>query len=195
MEEAQSRKRTIDWNKCVMCQKHTDEALLSPSNNKRAKKDSGVGTISRNLKEFRRLGKVPRNADVDALDSGPGIHDNLIDNDAKWHKSCYLLCTDSKLQRLKEKSLEENVPPPLTPILTRKSSGLELSPQDNCCIFCLKPGSRSSPLRRVCSDGEKAIKNIATAKGDSKTLVLLQNWNKKNGAWYHTNHYLLYTYI
>ncbi|KAE8751353.1 hypothetical protein FOCC_FOCC001924 [Frankliniella occidentalis] len=176
----------IDWSRCVVCQTDRPEELTTPSRNRRAIKSNGISTISRNLKKFQALGKVPRNANVDALDAGRGIEANLLENDAKWHKSCYLQCGDSKVAKVEKKLASENIPP-RTPLstLTRQGPGINNTPvaQARSCFVCSKPATRKYPLNRIAEEGR--LLDIARKCGDDRVLVILQGWQTSAGVWYH----------
>lgn len=195
LEELPHRKRriSIDWDLCVLCQEPKDADLRDPSKNKRDKKDEGFETLDRNLREFRLIGKRPCNVDIEQLSEGLGIKKNLKDNKAKWHKSCFLQCSDSKLKKAR-RSCSENVPPSTpSPLPTRSSSG-HSSPEvsETTCIICGLKAVWNSPLQQIQPDGAKALKEVATLKQDSHVLVLLQS---TKGAWIHKNCRASYMYV
>jgi len=193
-EVNRKRERPIDWSLCILCQEVKNEILINPSQNKRLKPDKteeGFETLHRNLKKFDQLGKVPCTVPLSLLDSGPGIKENLQQNNAQYHKLCFLKYTNSKLLKA-EKSCKENISPPMPSLPTRRSIGQNVSQNisEPVCISCGKVGSRGSPLQRVLEKGAAALSTQAVNKSDTKVLVSLQD--KK--VWCHKKCRAAYTY-
>ena len=90
-----------NWNRCVLCQEETPEALQCPANSKRH--DVGVGagysTLSANLIRFSELNQLPIPIDLSRLDEGNGIEATFMENGAKWHKCCHTKFNVTKEQR------------------------------------------------------------------------------------------------
>ena len=86
----------MNWQNCIIC--------LKGSGNLRFPTDS----LQKNGQEIYRsfLTAVRQSLDVDALpvqvDFKEGTPKKLMENKAKWHKSCHLKFALSKLERIKE---------------------------------------------------------------------------------------------
>ena len=93
--------KTTTWQLCFLCQIDDNDHLQCPINAKGTK--SGYQYIASNLLEFKRLGCVPMNVNLDRLDEGYDIAETLSSHSAVNHKSCYLRFTSSKLKRAQKK--------------------------------------------------------------------------------------------
>ena len=124
---------------CILCQEDTDEKLINPCQSKKSTCESGFETLAQNLKEFHNLGEVPVDLDISALDEGSGIEETLRSNNAVWHKSCYLKCNNTKLERAKARKRKlENVSETESPVKTRSkiTCSSDESERKSTCIFC-----------------------------------------------------------
>ena len=99
--------KVTDWNKCVLCQKHTKENLRNPANfrgsNTKCNADTGYKILGANLNSFSKIGSLPMDIDIARLDDGSGIENTLRKNQAKWHKSCRNKVDNQKLNRAAKK--------------------------------------------------------------------------------------------
>ncbi|CAG9762718.1 unnamed protein product [Ceutorhynchus assimilis] len=174
---------SVDWDKCFICQEHTKEEVVKPSNSKRVANDAFTSLAS-NLESFASLGCLPKEVNLAVL---KGLEKNLRANSAVYHKPCALKYNKTKLERAtdKRKLGQENVPP-TSPLKTRKT--LSLSPYEkDTCFFCGLGSSKFWPLSRVMDEGEKVIINCAKELRDSKILTMsqglcglrLMNYHKK----------------
>ena len=77
----------MDWTLCIVCQQKTREVLECPLNAGPAGDESNAyRTFLSNAKEFKELNQLPV-----PLHFGQDIYvDQLVENQAKWHKSCHL---------------------------------------------------------------------------------------------------------
>ena len=97
---------TLNWKLCIICQEEKDEPLTCPMNSKRKDLGSGYASLSENLIEFEKLGKLPFS--LRRLDEGPGIEQCMVDNAAQYHHSCRLKYNNTKLQRATKRVLCAN---------------------------------------------------------------------------------------
>ena len=67
----------------------------------------GYSSFETNLKAHQDLGIVPALANILFLDNGKGIEQTLIDNKAVWHKSCWDLFSNTKVERAKKRKLND----------------------------------------------------------------------------------------
>ena len=88
----------INWELCVLCETETGEALQCPTRS--SKLSVGIGNMSpaENLKQFKDLGIVPMDLDVEKLNKGIGIQETLMIHSAVWHKTCSLKFNKQALQ-------------------------------------------------------------------------------------------------
>ena len=94
----------MDWGQCIVCQKKTSEALKCPLKAEGSGDKSGAYvSFMANVNEFKRLKEMPvplcLGEDVDV--------DELVKNQAKWHKSCHLKFSVGKLERAVKRKRDE----------------------------------------------------------------------------------------
>ncbi|CAG9820342.1 unnamed protein product [Phaedon cochleariae] len=145
--ESLPRDWQTDWDACVLCQEETSEDLTHPGRSLKADKSVGYSKLAENLEEFQKLGQVPLGVNVSALDVGAGLKETLIAREAKWHKSCYLKFSTSKLERAKKRPSTDPIPT-TSPVKTRRSKE---SFCPDACLFCSLAGTRSNGLSKVCT--------------------------------------------
>ena len=80
----------INWELCVLCRTETDETLQFPARSSKLPIGSGYMSVAENLNQFKDLGIVPMDLDVEKLDEGIGIQETLMIHSAKRHKTCGL---------------------------------------------------------------------------------------------------------
>ena len=89
-----------DWKICCLCQKKTNEKLRDIGK-RNYLKTKCFNKLATNIVDFQKLCALPLPINVERLDNGRGIEQSLIDNDAWYHRSCYLLFNITKLNRAK----------------------------------------------------------------------------------------------
>ena len=104
-----------DWQKCCLCQTEKGEELKSPPSGYEVREDrDGYAIIARNVPLFKDINQLPIVLDPRRLDEGGGIAETLRKNDAKYHQSCRLMFSNSKLERaskrLASSSKTEEIP-------------------------------------------------------------------------------------
>ena len=93
----------MNWEKCIICQKETNESPQCPANSKRKNFGAGYSSFPTNLKAYQDLGIVlPALVNIPFLDQGKGIEQTPIDNKAIRHKSCRDLFSNTKVERAKK---------------------------------------------------------------------------------------------
>ena len=97
----------INWKLCVLCQTETDETLQCPARSSKLPVGSGYMLLAENLNQFKDLGIVPMDLDVEKLDKGIGIQETLMIHSAKWHKTCSLKFNKQALQRVSRKQTKQ----------------------------------------------------------------------------------------
>ena len=92
-----------DWNKCCLCQVNKGEDLKSPPTHYSCRQDNdGYSMISANLPLFQAIKQLPIVLDPSRLDQEGGIEETLRRKNAKYHQSCRLLFSNSKLKRARK---------------------------------------------------------------------------------------------
>ena len=98
----------MDWTLCVICQKQRSEDLKCPMKSTLSEDAPDVySNFLQNVDDFRATDALPV-----IIKFGPDVNSTtLIENKAKWHKSCHLKFSKSKLvkaQKRKESSGNDN---------------------------------------------------------------------------------------
>ena len=66
----------INWKLCVLCQTENDETLQQcPARSSKLPVGSGYMSLAKNLDQFKDLGIVPMDLDVEKLGEGIGIQE------------------------------------------------------------------------------------------------------------------------
>ena len=122
-----------DWQKCCLCQTEKGKELISPPSRYEVREDrDGYAMIARNVPLFKDINQLPIVLDPRRLDEGDGIAETLRKNDAKYHQSCRLMFSNSKLERaskrLASSSKTEEIP----------EKGGRLSIENQVCVLCEK---------------------------------------------------------
>lgn len=135
----------LDWSLCCLCQILTNERLQCPGESKRVDAGAGYFTIENNLQGFLEYGNWPLSVDISSLDDGTGIANTLAKNQAKWHASCRLKCSASRLARL-EKNEIANSSQNQGVKYTRYKHGTNKTTSILKCFFCEEPEAKNAPL-------------------------------------------------
>jgi len=139
----------IDWHQCVLCQERTTEKLLDPEKNHCPDKVEGLKSLATNLAELHEVGalsSLPFNVSLSALQDGcDDIFESFKKNHAKYHKSCKLKCSTSKLVKLSKRA-HDAAEDKQSPIKTRRHS--EAFSKETF-LFCDGPATWKNSLHRV----------------------------------------------
>ena len=73
---------------------------------KKYKTNCRMWSLATNLSEFRKLGCLPLDIDLEKLDNGSGIEATFETNLAAWHKTCLQKFSNMKLDRAMQKDCE-----------------------------------------------------------------------------------------
>ena len=138
----------IDWSLCALCQEQTDIPLTCPGKSLRSDRGSSYDTLGSNLSSFRDIGKQPVAVDLSRLDDGDGIANTLSKNQAKWHTSCRLKCSASRLARLTPSTSTAN-DDGNQPYTRKHASTKTTGKEQNTCFLCEEPETDSFPLHNA----------------------------------------------
>ena len=105
----------LDWQKCMVCQEATKEALKCPLNmyshgSPESNREPYKAFLS-NFNSFKEANALPVALKFDDIDV-----ETLVVNNASWHKSCHLKFSTSKVLKAQERSrksaieVEEELP-------------------------------------------------------------------------------------
>uniref|UniRef100_UPI00358EC93F uncharacterized protein isoform X1 n=1 Tax=Myxine glutinosa TaxID=7769 RepID=UPI00358EC93F len=123
---------------------------------------AGYKTMTANLREFNKIGLLPRTINIDALDEGDGIEAALIAHNGCWHRSCRLKYNNTELERARKRSKDR---PALADDAGEGPSGVSkrtrqstsaLSICEDLCFFCQK------------SSGKDQLHDVSTFKTDRR---------------------------
>ena len=121
-----------DWSKCCLCQTEKEE-LKSPPTRYEAKEDRDrYVMIARNVPLFKDISRLPILLYPKRLDEGNGIEDTLRKNQTKYHQSCRLMFSNSKLERATKRVASSSS----TDVISEKSRRLSI--ESNVCFLCEK---------------------------------------------------------
>ncbi len=70
-----------DWSKCVLCQE-TNSTTICPARSKRDDTEIGYHSLASNRQHFHELESMRMVINIDLLDDGLGLTNNLISNKA-----------------------------------------------------------------------------------------------------------------
>lgn len=152
----------FQWNKCIICQNTTRETLRCPSNAYSFNKDVYTDFLS-NVAEFKRLDALPTKLSIDIETT---TDNDLVYNEAKWHQSCHLKFSSSKLKKVQERTISNSSSnritsddEPATRASKRKAS---VDSFGNVCIFCEKTEDVRLLHKFSTVEADRNLRDIAT---------------------------------
>ena len=158
----------INWQECFICQKGTKEKLRCPG---LSKSGAGYSSFSKILNEFVEIGDVPKQLkckDILKLNTcETDLSKILLDNNAKFHNSCRLHFSKSRLERSRSKTFKDDD----LDKSTRGSNIPRSSNKPGSCFFC---GRTEGDLHLVSTfQLDKNVRRCATELNDSVLLAKL----------------------
>ena len=128
----------IDWDSCIIFSKHTGN-LKCPVD---SYEYNGL-EVYRNflgiVEEFCSLDASP----VDVKFEGDNLAEVFYQNKAKWHKSCHLKFSASKLLRVRAQREREKECASINDQRWSKRHSMANTVNEECCIFCSLPSGNS----------------------------------------------------
>lgn len=157
----------MDWKLCVVCQKKTPEAVKCPLKAEGPGDKSGAYvSFMANVNEFKILNEMPvplcLGEDMDV--------DQLIENQAKWHKSCHLKFCAGKLERARKRKRDE-LSDDSGPAKRRDHLHRQPLTTDKC-IFCEKDDARLHEFQTF--DANDNVKKMAKDLQDTALLTRIE---------------------
>ena len=96
-----------DWRKCCLSPTNKKEELKShPTHYACSPENDGYFMIATNVPLFQAFNQLPIRLDMSQLDNGGGIEETLRRNNAKYHRSCSLIFSNSKLERARKRAAD-----------------------------------------------------------------------------------------
>ena len=135
--------KPTDWTLCALCQEHsTKQSLRDKQQCKNQSCQEAYKTLAQNLKALSDLNALPFGINLSRLDDGCGIAETLAKHDAKWHKNCFVQCSNSRVARAESRARKRNADQaiPLTPVKKKLRSSFTSPPVGQnttiICFFC-----------------------------------------------------------
>ena len=173
----------MDWNKCIICQKSSQESLQCPGNSKR--KDIGAGYVSfaRLLEEFKSFGVKVTYCEIELSNTNQQLEHVLLENKACWHKSCRDNFNTTKLGRVKRKLRDQTSEEEAeggtreeiisSPVKARRASTGQHNPHTlEQCFFCEEHDS-SNLHSALTFEVDKKVRECAALLNDGRLIAKL----------------------
>ena len=153
----------VDWNLCVICGGGGTD-LKCPADSHQKNGLEVYTTFLDVLEEFRELEALPVHMDY----KGDNIPQLFLQNRAKWHKSCYLKFTPSKLQRAREQRSKKRERSFSEQNNEQRRSKRRVIDEESC-IFCLQVSGKLHQCSTMGLDQE--LRKMATDLQDTSLLA------------------------
>ena len=134
----------INWDLCVLCQKHTSEKLCCPAESKRSSGGSGYKTLSHNLLAFSKIGCLPNTIDISQLDDGEGIQATFEQHRARWHDSCRLAYNKTELFRAEKRKISSDHNADVPNKYIRRPNRSQAQHSVDKCFFCNRQADKET---------------------------------------------------
>ena len=147
------------------------------------------------MDEFQQIGKQPVPVNISLLDEGDGISQTLEQHEARWHNSCRLKCSSSRLARAQTtRSINEDINE------ANQSTSHYIRPRSSHtseddsrvirkCFFCDEPESKNHILHdAMMPKVTERVKRCAIELQDQKLIAKLSSGDLvAQDARYHAN--------
>ena len=117
---------------------------------------------------------------ISRLDDCTGIEETLAHHNAKWHKTCYVMCNKTKVDRVRKKlSKEQALATSSSPLKGRirgafSSSSHESAEHIPMCFFCDAPVEQDYP-KAATKNLDANVRKMATELKDTLLLAKLSS--------------------
>ena len=92
--------KQINWSLCFICQKEIDEKLQSSVNITKGDPKHMYNELAQRIMTFKEDAVNPIEIDIASLGNSGELGHSLYDHSAKHHKTCKLLLSSTKLNRV-----------------------------------------------------------------------------------------------
>ena len=153
----------MDWNKCLICQEKTAEPIKCPLNAKGSgDKSEPYSSFLNNVSAFRILGTLPV-----ALQFGEDMTVcELVQNQAAWHKFCFVKFSKQKLESAtKKREIDETT----ADSTSREKRPRHLSMIKMACLFCQQADGHLHGVRTLGAD--ENIRQMASELHDTELMA------------------------
>lgn len=151
---------TMDWTRCIVCQQQTAEVLRCPLKAAGAgDKSEAYASFLENVNEFRDLNQLLANREMDVY--------QLVQQEAKWHKSCHMKFSKSKLQQARKRESDE-----ATGNSSKRRHVHRQTMDKSNYIFCDKDDGQLHEFRTF--DADKNVRRMAADLQDTLLLARIE---------------------
>ena len=172
----------MNWDNCIICQNELSEKLQCPGN---SKEGAGYDSFVHIFNELTRLGKLPKQTSAQLLQFSKCKSDITAifrDRKAKWHRTCRLYFSTSRLNRAQAKQSQKVESESNTRTRSCTNSDVVF---ESRCFFCEKADGElhlSSTFQL-----DKNVRRCATELNDTNLLAKLSAGDMiSQDAMYHT---------
>ena len=151
---------------CLICQECTREPLKCPLNIQGSRdKSEPYSSFLNNVNAFRALGALPV-----FLNFGEDMTvSELVQNQAAWHKSCYVKFSTEKLERATRKRDRDNSTESSLPGLKRH----QRQPVDKmACLFCQQEDGHLHEFRTL--EADETVRQMATELQETELMARME---------------------
>lgn len=152
----------MDWDACIVCGKSDGELICPTDETYMYDAEQTYSDFLQNVEGFQQIGKMPTTVRLCPSTSAT----DLVQNNAKWHRSCKIKFASTKLERKRVQSVAPTDIGRKSRRLSNEPSSANNFPQG--CIICTK----SEGGLRNCStlSLDQSLRDMATELQDSDLL-------------------------
>ena len=96
-----------DWKKCIICQQDKNDKLVCPADSKKEDVGAGYVSLANDVTAFDNAECLPKTLSMSRINDGDGVEATLEYHRAKFHKSCRLQYSKSRLERVTKRKNTE----------------------------------------------------------------------------------------
>ena len=162
-------KPATDWGKCCLCQENISEILKRP-NFSRRHGQPGYRVLDINITELQNLNDLPLPLNPLRLNNGSGIEQTLVENGAKYHPSCYLLFSNTQVQRAKKRKKTGTGDTDPSQSWAKRS---HIDTKQNVCFICEEFDERKNLHQVEFVKTCVKLKEMANSVNDIRLMAIL----------------------
>ena len=96
-----------DWKKCIICQQDKNDKLVCPADSKKEDVGAGYVSLANDVTAFDNAECLRKMLSMSRINDGDGVEATLEYHRAKFHKSCRLQYSKSRLERVTKRKNTE----------------------------------------------------------------------------------------